>query len=185
MFLIIAIFYGLNVLSTEGFATFKSEMGKSWSEFWGQGFDFTGRTTRREFLLACLSVLVRLLVIGCGVIILLALMANGDGGGFLGAIGGILGIIGSMLFIALIVPTLAIFVRRYRDVGVSIWVFILIIILSAFTSALLSAFTSSGVIKLVVGLIGEIINLVICLSPSKKVENDLQNIPQNVLQNGE
>ncbi|RAX55251.1 hypothetical protein CCY99_00700 [Helicobacter sp. 16-1353] len=102
MFFIIAIVYGLNVLFTEGFATFKSEMGKSWREFWRRGFDFTGRTTRREFLLTWFSVPIGLLVIG---LIAMFVLAISD------IIGGILLIV---LFIAFIVPAFAMYVRRYR-----------------------------------------------------------------------
>ena len=82
-------------------------------EFFTRYFDFKGRTNRKDFWLAILGIFLLSVVIG---------FVTGFLGGLLGDnAAGILGFVTLLWELAVIIPGLAIEVRRLHDIGKSGW----------------------------------------------------------------
>lgn len=123
--------------------------------FWAGYVDFNGRTTRREYWYAVLFVVL------------------------LSALVGILfgGIIGTVMDAIMFLPMITMTVRRYRDVGISGWFYVVPVVIFMIWAAIrqsmwisllnLDYFAPDAIVYLIALLCFVVSNIIICCMPSK------------------
>jgi len=98
-------------------------MGEAWHRFWKKYTDFTGRASRSEYWFSYLWAMILMfgsyLVLGVFMGIMAGLASNagrGSGAGF-GIVAGILGLLLLAAWVLVMIPLIAVGVRRLHDVG--------------------------------------------------------------------
>ncbi len=106
-----------------------ASLGQAFGRFWRKYADFTGRASRSEFWWAYLCVV--LLGAGSYVAVLAVALSNTPAAGGTGSpsevtpLGGVLMIVWFVAYLGMILPTIAVSVRRLHDAGVSGLVYLL------------------------------------------------------------
>lgn len=147
-------------------------MGRALTLFFKNYFNFHGRSTRREywfmFLWYAIFVVVAFGYLGIMLLQILARNKTGFSPNLLVALG-LPFIIVVLVALAIVVPWIALHVRRYRDAGISPWwllvTYLLPILLSRSDVFGVSETVSSALATLALAL--EIANWVIAAQPSK------------------
>ena len=101
-----------------------ASFGQSWKRFWRKYADFSGRASRSEFWFAYLAIMI--LVFGSYMVLMVLsitasvlVSAGSDNGGAvaLGIASAVVGLLLSLGYLAMIVPLIAVSVRRLHDAG--------------------------------------------------------------------
>lgn len=99
-------------------------MGQAWQRFWRKYADFTGRASRSEFWYAYLWVTmltfgsyVLMLVLLGGLTAVIAAGSDSSAGAVVGVVSGLIGFLWFAAYLAMIVPFIAVSVRRLHDAG--------------------------------------------------------------------
>ncbi|CAK8054739.1 DUF805 domain-containing protein [Eupransor demetentiae] len=154
-------------------------MFKAYGNFWKQYFDFKGRTSRKGYWWVVLAnALISLFFYVCLLMAMGQMLASNvdatPGGKFPGMIICMLSILGliGLYHLAIIIPSLAISVRRYRDAGLNPWWVWLLplsglaIVAAAMTQTFSTQLGSLLLAFYIVSVVMSLANLVICALPS-------------------
>lgn len=97
-------------------------MGQAWKRFWRKYVDFSGRASRSEYWYAALWVFI--LTFGSYIVMTVlfavlgsVLVTSSDGAAAFGIISGVLGFLWLLAYIAIVLPMIALAVRRLHDAG--------------------------------------------------------------------
>lgn len=100
-------------------------MKHAWKSFWGNYFNFSGRSTRSEYWFFMLDNIIVAFILG--ILMGIGIAINGGNGGMITIL---FSIPYYIYLLAIIIPSLALCVRRLHDIGKSGWWYLICMLLN-------------------------------------------------------